>query len=73
MKMFHEEIHGLFLHLQSRHLSPSHCFSSDFNLFSLKMKKYLHRHPADCWLKYTYFMKIGQPKLSERVKEVGCS
>jgi hypothetical protein len=23
MKVFHEEIHGLFLHLQSRHLSPS--------------------------------------------------
>jgi len=23
MKVFHEEIHGLFLHLQSLHLSPS--------------------------------------------------
>ena len=34
--------------------------------FPLKTKKYLHRHPADSWLKYIYFMKIGQPKLSER-------
>jgi predicted nucleotidyltransferase component of viral defense system len=27
-------------------------------------KKYLHHHPVDCWLKYTYFMRIGQLKLS---------
>jgi hypothetical protein len=40
-------------------------------LFPLKAKKYLRRHPADCQLEYIYFMKMGQPKLSERVKEVG--
>jgi hypothetical protein len=34
--------------------------------FPLKTKKYLRRHPADCRLEYIYFMKIGQPKLSER-------
>jgi len=34
MKVFHEEIHGLFLHLQSRHLSPSNSFFSDPRLFS---------------------------------------
>jgi len=34
--------------------------------FPLKTKKYLHRHPADSWLEYIYFMKNGQPKLSER-------
>jgi hypothetical protein len=44
MKVFHEEIHGLFLHLQSRHLSPSYSFPSDPRLFSLKTKKYLHRN-----------------------------
>jgi hypothetical protein len=31
MKAFHEEIHGLFLYLQSSHLSPSYC---DRRLFS---------------------------------------
>jgi hypothetical protein len=30
--------------------------------FSLK---YLHRYPADSWLEYTNFGKIGQPELSE--------
>ena len=35
-------------------------------LFSMKTKKYLDRYPADSWLEYIYFMKIGQPKLSER-------
>jgi hypothetical protein len=25
-----------------------------------------HRHPVESWLKYIYFMKIGQPKLLER-------
>jgi hypothetical protein len=29
-------------------------------------KKYLSYHPADCQLEYIYFMKIGQPELSER-------
>jgi hypothetical protein len=48
-------------------------FPSDPRLFSLKTKKYLYRHPVDCWLKYTNSMKIGQPKLSERVKGVGGS
>jgi hypothetical protein len=32
----------------------------------MKTKKYLHHHPADYSLEYIYFMKIGQPKLSER-------
>jgi hypothetical protein len=39
---------------------------SDTSLDCLKMKKHLRRHTADCWLEYIYFMKIGQPKLSER-------
>jgi hypothetical protein len=34
MKVFHEEIHGLFLHLQSCHLSPSNSFFSDRRPFS---------------------------------------
>ena len=42
-------------------------------VFPMKTKKYLHRHPVDSWLEYTYFMKIGQPKPSERVKEEGWS
>jgi hypothetical protein len=29
MKLLYQEIHGFFLHLQSRHLSPSYSFSSD--------------------------------------------
>ena len=30
--------------------------------------------PCHCWLEYTYFMRVGQPKPSEskRLKEVGC-
>jgi hypothetical protein len=47
MKAFCEEIHSLFLHLQSRHLSPSYSFSSGLNRFPLKTKKYLRRHPVD--------------------------
>jgi hypothetical protein len=38
--------------------------------FSLETKKCLHRHPV--MGVYIDFMKIGQPKLSERIKEVGC-
>jgi hypothetical protein len=34
-------------------------------LFSLKTKKYLRRHRVDSRLEYIYFMKMGQPKLSE--------
>jgi hypothetical protein len=33
MKLFYQEIHGFFLHLQSRHLSFSPSFSSDPMLF----------------------------------------
>jgi hypothetical protein len=38
MKVFHEEIHGLFLHLQSRHLSPSYSFPSDPRPFPWKRR-----------------------------------
>ena len=48
MEMFHKEIHCLFLHLQSRHLSPSYSFSSGPRLFPLKMNKYLLHHPVEC-------------------------
>ncbi len=34
--------------------------------FFPETKKDLHRHPVDSWLEYTNFMKIGQPKLSDR-------
>ena len=37
--------------------------------FLLKTKKYLHRHPVDARLEYIYFMKIGQPNLSERTSQ----
>jgi hypothetical protein len=40
--------------------------SSYVQVFPLKTKKYLHRFPVDSSLEYIYFMKIGQPKLSER-------
>jgi len=40
---------------------------------SLKTKKYLRRDAVDSRLEYIYFMKIGQPKPSERVKEEGWS
>jgi hypothetical protein len=33
MELLHEEIHSLFLHLQPRHFSFSHSFSSDCRLF----------------------------------------
>jgi hypothetical protein len=41
-------------------------FPSDARLLSLKTKKYLHRHPAHSRLEYIYFVKSGQPKLSEK-------
>jgi hypothetical protein len=41
-------------------------FPSDARLLSPKKKKYPHRHPAHSRLEYIYFMKSGQPKLSEK-------
>jgi len=53
----------------------SRMFPSHPRLFSLKTKKYLHRHPSDFCLEYTNFMKVGQPKLPERgqyhLREIG--
>ncbi len=34
--------------------------------FPLKTKRCFYRHPVECRLEYTDFVKIGQPKLSER-------
>jgi len=42
---------------------------AEFNDFGPnRAKKCFRLHPVDCWLEYTYFMRIGQPKLSERKK-----
>jgi hypothetical protein len=60
--------HRYLLPYNGSHVVKPDCLA-EFNDFgSNRAKKYFRLHPVDCWLEYTYFMRIGQSKLSERKK-----